>query len=429
MFQTVEEFLIWLRNHNKFSMKLHLTRIEKACDLLGNPEKKVKTIHIAGTNGKGSTCNYLRHMLVASNFKVGLYISPYIMVFNERIQINNEYISNEDLLKCANVIVPVVNEVEKELNDDMTEFEIITLLAFYYFNLMKVDYAIFEVGLGGRYDATNLINPIVAGITNISYDHMGVLGNTLEEIAYEKIGIAKEGLKIFTTEINESVLTVFKDYSKRVGASLESVNNHDITNYKYTDEGMNFIYQPINKELFIPMMGVHQLKNVNLALKIYNFLIKKRKLSINSEYIYNGLKNSVWIGRLEKISKEPFILIDGSHNIDGIKALVESMKYYIDKDYKINIVFAALKDKDTTSMIQLLQSISNRLTFTSFNYYRANSAVNLCNQSSKEDNVYYNEDFKSVLDNERRKTKENELLLITGSLYFISEVKKYFISI
>lgn len=426
MFTTKTEFLEWLANHSKFSMKLHLTRIKRACELLGNPQLRIKTLHIAGTNGKGSTVNYLNHLLMASGFRVGIYISPYIICFNERIQINNEYISDADLVLYANKIYPIVNQVEQELIDEMTEFEIITLLSYLYFYEKKVDYVVYEVGLGGRYDATNLILPIVGGITNISYDHMNVLGDTLEKIGYEKIGIAKPHVPIFTTETNPSVLKVFQDYCDEVDSNLIICDHKEITNPEYSDEGMRFTYQ--NLRLSIPMLGYHQLKNVLLTLKMYEYTMNYDKIPIKNEYIYNGLKNAKWLGRLEVISKKPFIIIDGSHNIDGVKTLVETMHHFLAEGYCIKTVFAALKDKDTKHMLELLQSISSELILTSFNFYRANTAKNLFEQTNKV-NVSYDEDYEHVLKSIIPTIKDDELLLVTGSLYFISNVISFLKSI
>ncbi|QVK16974.1 bifunctional folylpolyglutamate synthase/dihydrofolate synthase [Mycoplasmatota bacterium] len=426
MFETKKELFDWLSTQNKFSMKLHLTRVKRACEILGNPQDELKTVHVAGTNGKGSTVNYISRLLVASGFKVGIYISPYIITFNERIQINHEYISDEDLLRCANIILPVIEQVEKELNDEMTEFEIITLLSFVYFKSKKVDYVIFEVGLGGRYDATNVINPLVCGITNISYDHIGVLGNTLTQIAYEKAGIVKENTLLLTTEERETVLQVFEDYCKEVNGKLQICDFDEIKDPQFSDHGMTFNYQRL--PLYVPMLGIHQLKNLLLALKIYEYLMKIRKMSIKDEYIYNGLKNAKWGGRLEIIKEKPLVLIDGSHNIDGVNTLVEAMKYYLDKGYKIHTVFAALKDKETDKMLAQLQSISTELTLTSFNYYRAETAKNLYENTNKL-NVTYHEDYLTVLNEKLNKIKNEELLLVTGSLYFISKVITYFQSI
>jgi len=423
MFETKKDLLDWLNTQNKFSMKLHLTRIQRACELLGNPQNDLKTIHIAGTNGKGSTVNYISRLLESSGFNVGIYISPYIITFNERIQINHEYISDEDLLDCANRILPVIKQVEAELDDEMTEFEVITLLSFVYFKNKNVDYVIFEVGLGGRFDATNVIKPLVCGITNISYDHMGVLGNTLEEIAYEKVGIAKINVPLYTTEERLNVLDVFKHYCEKVEAKFIICDVNEIENQQFSDHGMAFKYRGLSLE--IPMLGFHQIKNALLAIKIYEYLMNLRKLTDLDEYIYKGLKNSKWGGRLEIIKEDPLVLIDGSHNIDGVATLVEAMQYYINKGYAIHTIFAALKDKETDKMLSLLQSISKKLTLTSFDYYRASSARNLYDQINHI-NVTYHEDYLTVLNEKIKEIKPKELLLVTGSLYFISKVMIYF---
>ncbi len=426
MFKTKEAFLEWLGTQNKFSMKLHLKRIQRASELLENPQDDLKSIHIAGTNGKGSTVNYISRLLIESGFKVGIYISPYIISFNERIQINHEYITDDDLIKYANMILPIINQVEKEMKDEMTEFEIITLLSFVYFKEKNVDYVVYEVGLGGRYDATNIIRPLVCGITNISYDHMGVLGNTLKQIAYEKVGIAKEGIPLYTTEEREELLKVFDDYCQEKNTKLISCDIVEMKNQGFSEHGMQFNYKGL--DLYIPMLGYHQVKNVLLALNIYEYLMKIRKMSIKDEYIYNGLKNSKWGARLEVINEKPLVIVDGSHNIDGVITLVNAMRLYIDKGYTIHTVFAALKDKETDKMLELLQSISKSLTLTSFDYYRANTAKNLYNQLNK-DNISYDEDYKVVINKKIKEIKDKELLLLTGSLYFISKVIHYFKSI
>jgi dihydrofolate synthase / folylpolyglutamate synthase len=425
MFETKEQFLTYLNGQQKFSMKLSLDRIKRACELLGHPELSLKTIHVAGTNGKGSTCNYLANLLKAEGYKVGLYISPYIITFNERIQINGHYISDADLVATANKILPVIEQVEKEMQDDLTEFEVITLLSFVYFQDQAVDYAIFEVGLGGRYDATNVIKPIVGGITNISYDHMGILGDTLEKIGYEKIGIAKDGMTIFTTEERESVKAVFREVKNSVHYDLIELNHSNLVkDINQIDEGIQFYYLPIHHQFTLPMIGNHQVKNALLALEMFSFIMNKEGKEQDVSNMDQALSQSKWLGRLEIVSKNPFVLIDGSHNEDGVLKLAEAMQYYLNKGYQLKIVFAALKDKDTTKMLQMLQSISHHLILTSFDFYRANTGHNLYLQTSGE-GVSYNEDFKNALDDAWKHTKEQEILLITGSLYFVAEVKKY----
>jgi|SRR5690554_6658434 len=419
MFKSKSEFIKWLATQNKFSMKLHLTRIKRACELLGNPQNDYNTIHIGGTNGKGSTVNYLSRLLENSQFKVGIYISPYIISFNERIQINHQYISDEELVKYANYIYPVIRQVESELQDELTEFEVITLLTFVYFKNKKVDFAIFEVGLGGRYDATNLIKPLVCGITNISHDHVGVLGESLEEIAYEKIGIAKKNVPVFTIEEKKVVIDVFIKYCKKVNTTLIQCDKKEVKNKKISLDGMYFTYK--NSEIYLPMLGYHQINNAQLALNLYEYIMRLNNLSIDYENTRNALKKAKWSGRLEIINKDPLVIVDGSHNIDGVKTLVDFMNFFIERGYSIHTIFAALKDKDSLHMLELLKSISKTLTLTSFDFYRAASAKKLYEQTNGV-NVTYNENYTEVLNNKIKKINDKELLLVTGSLYFISKV-------
>lgn len=426
MFTSKEQFLEELHSHNKFSMKLGLERVQKACEYLGDIQKSFKTIHVAGTNGKGSTCNDLAHLLQESGYRVGLYISPFIITFNERIQINGEYISDEDLIKTANSLYPIIQRVEEELNDRMTEFEIITLLSFVYFANQKVDYSVYEVGLGGRYDATNVILPEVAGITNISFDHMGVLGDTIAKIAYEKVGIAKQGLTLYTTEEKQEALDVFKHVQNEVSYSLiPLVTKELVRDVKQTHEGVEFIYQPLSLKLQLPLLGLHQVNNAVLALNLYLELMRKNNREINAEIIQSAFLKSAWAGRLEIISMDPFIIVDGSHNEDGVLKLTEAMQYYRNEGYKIRTIFTALHDKDTTKMIQLLDSISDAISFTTFNFYRSSTAEALA-EKSHHVNVSTYQDFVKAIEENKALLLEKEILLITGSLYFISEVKRYF---
>lgn len=425
MFTSVEEFFEYLHSHSQFSINLGLERVERACELLGNPHLKLKTIHVAGTNGKGSTCNYLMHLLKNSGFKVGLYVSPYIEVFNERIQINGEYISDAELIAIANQLLPVIERVERERQETLTEFEIITLLSFIYFYDQDVDFAIYEVGLGGRYDATNVIAPIVAGITNISLDHTNILGDTISKIAYEKIGIAKPGLKLFTTEAQEEALEVFRHFQEEVPYTLIHLQvDRFVTGVELLEDGVEFTYLPLNERIMLPLFGHHQVNNAVLALQMYEEIMTREEKERSVKVIQRAFRQAKWPGRIDVISKDPLIIIDGSHNEAGVQRLVEAMDYYLGKGYKIHTVFSALKDKDTNTMIQCLESISTSICFTTFPFPRASTAKALA-QNSQHPNVTIEEDFKVAIEGIKNRLKSNELLLITGSLYFISQVKHF----
>lgn len=425
MFTTTDEFIDFLRSHSKFSMNLGLERMERACELLGNPQLQLKTIHVAGTNGKGSTCNYLMHLLKASGFRVGLFVSPYIEVFNERIQMNGDYISDDELIKTANKLLPVIEQVEEERGETLTEFEIITLLSYVYFYNQKVDYVIYEVGLGGRFDATNVIHPIVAGITNISLEHTDVLGHTISQIAYEKIGIAKPGITLFTTERHIDALTVFKEKQHEVFYTLVPLNTDELTtDQTLLDGGVSFSYLPFKTKITLPLIGFHQVDNAVLALQMYQFIMEQERQTIDIELVKDAIRNAYWPGRIEIISKHPFIILDGSHNEAGVKRLIETMMYYINRGYKIHTIFTALRDKDTKIMIEHLETISSSICFTSFPFARASRAKDLaCN--SNHPNKWIKEDFKEAIKTKLQHLQGDELLLITGSLYFISQVKHF----
>jgi len=243
MFKTVEEAQNWIENIKRFGSKLDLKRMEKVVALLDHPEKAFKSIHVAGTNGKGSTSTYLKKILSHAGFKVGIYTSPYVVKFNERIGINDDYISDDELVHYANELYPLT---EKMLEDDetVTFFEVLTLMAFLYFRDQKVDYAVIEVGLGGLLDATNVIIPEISVITNISYDHMKQLGNTLESIALNKLGIVKDNVPLVTAIENTNLFPLFsevtaKHHSRLKICNFDMVTNIDVkevTRFKYRDQ-------------------------------------------------------------------------------------------------------------------------------------------------------------------------------------------------
>nr|HPJ24136.1 Mur ligase family protein [Bacillota bacterium] len=223
MFKDFETTKNWIENIKRFGSKLDLSRMTKVLARLGNPEKAYKTIHVAGTNGKGSTASYIKNILVEAGFKVGIYISPYIVKFNERIAIGDTYISDEAVMLYANQLLPIWDEFN-DINDTITFFEVLTIICFLYFKDQAVDYGVIEVGLGGTLDATNVIMPEVSVITNISYDHMNVLGNTLESIAMNKLGIVKEGVPLVTSVENKDLYPLFLETTDKMHSPLTIID-------------------------------------------------------------------------------------------------------------------------------------------------------------------------------------------------------------
>lgn len=422
MISTIDGFNKWLEEKSKFGMKLGLERINMACELLGNPHLAFPTIHIGGTNGKGSTTSFIKSILVESGYKVGSFISPFVVEFNERISINDKYISDEDLIKYANILNPVVEKIGSMEYGSMTHFEIITLLSFIYFKDLNVDVVIYEVGLGGRYDSTNVIKPLASAITNIGYDHMNVLGDTLEQIAYEKAGIIKEDVPLITTEKNNEVLKVFESVCNLKNSGLVKVN--DYNNVDLSIEGITFDYKDLN-DIKIKLIGEYQVKNASLAIEIIKYLINKHSFNITNNNIVDGLRLASWPGRMEILNKAPLIIIDGAHNESGINGLLNTTDLLGINN--ATIIFGALKDKDTSTMINKLGTISKHIYFTTFNFYRADTGDNLSKKYNMK-NFTVIEDWRKCVDSTIKSLNINDTLIITGSLYFISKVRKYLIN-
>ncbi|KQL20691.1 bifunctional folylpolyglutamate synthase/dihydrofolate synthase [Cytobacillus solani] len=428
MFNTYEEAVTWIHSRLRLGVKPGLKRMEWMMEKLGHPERRMKSIHIGGTNGKGSTLTYLRHILQESGCSVGTFTSPYFEQFNERIALNGVPIQDEDIVRLANDIYPLSVELEATDLGGPTEFEIITAMAMQYFgHVQPVDIVLFEVGLGGRFDSTNIIFPILSIITNIGLDHTGILGSTHAEIAFEKAGIIKPGTSIITAVKQEEAKKVIENKALEMKAPLYSLGSQfSIEGHHSTTTGEIFSQiTPFRKwsHLEISMAGSHQTENASLALMAVELLNKYYSFLIEDEHIYSGLKKSYWPGRFETISMDPLIIIDGAHNEEGITALVNELnKRYSEK--KIRIIFTALSDKKMDKMILNLDAAADKITFVSFDFPRAASAESLFSISQNE-NKHYAPNWKAAIDEEIHSLRSDEVLVITGSLYFLSEAKPY----
>jgi len=416
MFASLIEAVNWIESVKRFGDKYDLSRMELGCDLLGNPEKDLNVIHVAGTNGKGSTVSFLKNILLAQNYNVGTYTSPYVVRFNERITYNNNDITDEELLHYINIVAKLHFEVIEKHNDIITFFELVTLISLLFFRDKNCDFVIYEVGLGGLLDATNIVNPTITAITNVNYDHMHVLGNTLEEIAMNKLGIVKENIPLVTTENNLDLIDIFETQCKRKNANLVFVYQDDITNQQFNNE-TTFKYK--NKEYKLRMLGTHQLLNASLAIEIINQLNILKKTDVSLSNIQLGLFKTNWPGRLEVFGN---IILDGAHNIGGITALKESVQTLY-KDKYIKAFYTSMVDKEYFDIIQVLESFVDEVHFTDFDYPRCETAENLFNVSSHP-KKYLQVDVYSALESLKSNLKDNEILLVVGSLYFISLVRK-----
>lgn len=422
MFHHESEVIAWINGQLRFGIRPGLERMEKALTCLNNPHLTVPTIHIAGTNGKGSTVTYLRCVLEEAGYQVGTFTSPYIETFNERISLNGHPISGEDLVQCANRVYPIIETINQSDLGPFTEFEIITLLSFVYFSEIEVDVLIYEVGLGGRLDATNVISPMVCGITNIGHDHEKILGPTKIQIAHEKLGIVKQGVTLITTEEDPDVLAEFETIThKRQCSLIKALEIYRPTQVSLSEDGVTFNW-PSLEGIQLSMKGEHQVKNATLAYGILKYLKEKRKFTISSVHIYRGMKLAFWAGRFEVIHKQPLIVLDGAHNVEGMKNLCQTVKKLYPNKKKVFMV-SILKDKDATEMFKYLEKVADEVYFTTFNHPRAQSAKEQYELYHRK-NAGYHEEFHSLFQSVTQTLCEGDCLVITGSLYFISEVRK-----
>lgn len=319
-------------------------------DKLNHPEKELKFIHIAGTNGKGAVTEMISNILLNSGYKLGKFISPHLIRYNERIQINNKEITNKEMEEIIIKLDPLVKEYNSKGKGNVTLFELETTMAILYFANKNCDIVVLEVGLGGLYDCTNIVYPIVSIITSIGYDHMKFLGNTLEEIAFQKAGIIKQNSKTIFMSQSESVDNVIIERCKEENNKLFLVNKEEIKNYSYTEEYQKFDYKEF-KNIEIKLKGISQIYNACITLETVNVL--KEKYNIKEEIIRKSLKNVIHRGRFEKINNNPTVIYEGAHNEPAINNFINSVDMYYKNNKKVYII-SILKSKDYKTILKLL---------------------------------------------------------------------------
>ncbi|BDU50986.1 bifunctional folylpolyglutamate synthase/dihydrofolate synthase [Haliovirga abyssi] len=404
-----EELLDELYSYSKFGIKLGLENIDKLLNELGNIENNYKKIHIAGTNGKGSVATMLETILIESGYNVGKYTSPHLVDFNERITVNNKKISDEELVECFLEVKKAI----KSLNIQPTFFEVTTAIMFLYFDKKNIDWGIIETGMGGQYDSTNVIVPEVSIITNVTVDHTNYLGKNLREIAKEKAGIIKKDVPvIYYGNCKELIEEVEK----------KSVNRVNIGKYNYKVEFDNEKFSTvidIDNEIYeIPLYGEFQSKNFLLA---YETL---KKIGVSKKDIKKGLKNVKWPGRFEVIEKNPYLILDGAHNIAAALGLKRSLLKKFKRE-EILVITSILKDKDVNEILDIFSKFADTAIFVSLKTVdRGLSEEEMYKLGSgKFDNSLKIDDINEAI----KVAKENfdkKAIIIAGSLYLIGEVKK-----
>ncbi len=401
-----------------------LGRIIRLLKLTGNPQNGLKIIHIAGTNGKGSTAAMISEILREAGYKVGTYISPHLTNITERYLINNIEIEKCRFSYYVDILKGKIEHIKETGEEIPSQFEMLTALAFLYLKDENVDIAVIEVGLGGRYDATNVLNALVTVIMSISFDHMSILGNTIEEIAYEKAGIIKsKGITILYPQKYSEAEKVIESISIKMDNRLIKVKKGDVLLKSFGMNGqiMDYSYKGIDyKEINLPLLGEHQLLNAAVAITV-TAILGDLGYKIDKENIKNGIGNVKWLGRLSIISKNPLILIDGAHNIDGITMLASAIKSYF-PGKKLILVMGMLKDKEHDKSLEVIAPLANTFIATEPRDARALSAKDLGEEANK-----YNHDVKVEPSLEKAIKvalslySEDSVICIAGSLYLIGE--------
>jgi len=423
----------WLEGLQKFGIKPGLERMEWMLEKLGHPERRLKFVHIAGTNGKGSTVAFLTSVLREAGYEIGTYTSPAMGKVTNRIQWNGKDIPDDQFAHFIEKLMPFAEELERTEWGPLTEFETTTLIAILYFaEGVFPDLVIWETGLGGLNDCTNVIVPIVSAITNIGFDHTQILGETKREIALQKAGIIKNGFPVVTTEEDPEALEVIEATATRKKSPVYILNKDFRIERKSTDpnkqmEILDFFCPYTDyQDLQISLLGEHQVKNAGLAIMILVIMREFYAVYFEPEDLVQGLKKAVWPGRFEMIKEDPLLILDGAHNLEGIEALSKVLRERF-AHQKPRLLFAALEDKDVQGMIQRLSMEVSQVIVTKAGHPRAAEIENIVmwfRDANPQLEILPIADWRTALSAWQSEATKGDILLATGSLYFISDLRK-----
>ncbi|SFC47887.1 dihydrofolate synthase / folylpolyglutamate synthase [Alkalibacterium subtropicum] len=422
MVRDMKDVIALVNTNRGNGKKESLDRMRTLLKKIGNPEQRLAFVHIAGTNGKGSTASFISQILIQANLKTGIFTSPHLEKVNERIRINDAFISDDDFIRTTEKVAAVVDAVEKECGERLYSFEILTAVALLYYKEQKCDIVVLEAGIGGRLDATNTIPvPEVAIITSIGMDHTKMLGNTLEKIAGEKAGIIKEKGEVVLPSFTPSIEEVFQIMSEAQQASIHKVDINDIKELNMTERGSTFSYKQFDK-VTVSMVGKHQVSNALLAIEAA-LILKEKGYDLSDEEIIKGIKASYWPGRMEKIQDAPTIFIDGAHNPEGVERLRESIETLFPGE-KLTIVVGMMKDKDYMRMIEELLPFTKKVYTVSPDPYRGFAPRVVARQlQEKGIEAQPFDSTRDLIAFLKSQTDTEEKFIICGSLYLIGDIK------
>jgi dihydrofolate synthase/folylpolyglutamate synthase len=412
-----DDALLWLFKLQRFGVKLGLDNVRELLGQLGDPHEKFKSIHVAGTNGKGSVCTFLSSALKEAGYKVGMYTSPHVVRYNERMQINGEEISDERVMEYIDRIRPIAEEMGEDPTDHPTFFEFTTASGFLYFADEAVDIAVVEVGMGGRLDATNVITPEVSVITHLALEHTEHLGKTLERIAKEKAGIIKPGVPVISAEENP----VIRETCKERGCELTVVEaDYPYERISFDTSGQSLWIVEPSREFEIPLLGSYQLQNAATAYAALDVLCSGQ-FDVPEEAIRRGFKEARWPARFEVVRENPTVIIDSSHNPDGMENLRDALAETT-KNSRITFVVGMMSDKDVSPMLEAIAPVAGRIICTKPNYWRAMDPEEIGRKAKR----YINEvevapRVPEAIERAVALSNDDDVVCITGSIFMAGD--------
>ncbi|GIP39191.1 bifunctional folylpolyglutamate synthase/dihydrofolate synthase [Paenibacillus sp. J31TS4] len=438
-FSSYEEAVEWITGLVPVGIRPGLKRMETMMEMLGHPERRLRFIHVGGTNGKGSTCAYLTKVLVRAGYDVGTFTSPYLERFTSRLRYNEKDIPDEDLLRMANRVKPIADELAQTELGHPTMFEVTTAVALLYYGTVTYpDYVVWEVGLGGRLDSTNIVAPVVSVITNVGHDHMDVLGDTIEKVAFEKAGIIKPGVAVVSAVEQPEAVEVLEQACRERKCSLYLLDRE----FRFEAVSSELNRQEFDFEspfrriegLAISMNGYHQYKNAAVAVMVLEVLRQYYALLVEDEDLNAALYETQWPGRLEMIGENPRILIDGAHNPEGAEMLADAIGTTYPHD-KVHLMMGMLATKEHSGYLKHILAVVDTLVITEPDFRKkmdaeklAELARSMAEEANRQIEIVVEPDWKQALARLKAQTGPDDLAVVSGTLYLISDVRSWVIN-